>query len=86
MGTFAWVGAEQSEIIVLNDFRWSASIIPWSDFLQMLEGDIVHLPAPKNFCNKDIEFTRDTPFFAAADTPLVLVKGGPIYQANTQMM
>ena len=47
MGTFAWMRAKQSEIIVLNDFRWSASIIPCSDFLQMLERDIVHLPAPK---------------------------------------
>ena len=40
MGTFAWVRAKQLEIIVLNDFRSSASIIPCSDFLQMLEGDI----------------------------------------------
>ena len=85
-GTFAWVGAEQSEIIMLNDFRWSPSIIPSSDLLQILEGDIVHLPAPKNFCSKDIEFNRDTPFFATADAPLVLVKGGSIDQANTQMM
>ena len=61
---------------MLNDFRWSTSIIPWSDFLQMLEDDIVHLPAPKNF--KDIEFTRDTPFLATADAPLVLIKGGSI--------
>ena len=47
MGTFAWMRAKQSDIIVLNDFRWSASIIPCSDFQQMLERDIVHLPAPK---------------------------------------
>ena len=81
-GTFAWVGAEQAEIIMLNDFRWNSSIIPWSDLLQMLEGDIIHLPAPKNFCSQDIEFNQDTP----ADAPLVLVKGGSIDQANTQMM
>lgn len=85
-GTFAWVGAEQAEIIMLNDFRWNPSIIAWSDFLQLLEGDIVHLPAPKNFCSRDIEFTKDTPFFATADAPLVLVKGGSIDQANSQMM
>ena len=71
---------------MLNDFRCSTSIIPWSDFLQTLEGDIVHLPAPKNFCNKNIEFTTDTPFFATADAPLVLVKDGSIDQTNTQMM
>lgn len=46
-GTFAWVRAKQLEIIVLNDFHSSSSINPCSDFLQMLEGDIVHLPALK---------------------------------------
>jgi len=37
--------------------------------LQLLEGDIVHLPAPKNFSKRDIELTRDTPVFATADAP-----------------
>lgn len=85
-GTFAWVGAENAEIVLLNDFRWHPSIIAWGDLLQLLEGDIVHLPAPKNFLIKDIEFTRDTPFFATADSPMVLVKGGSIDHINSQMM
>lgn len=80
-GTFAWVGAEEAD-----DFRWHPSIIAWGDLLQLLEGDTLHLPAPKNFCKKDIEFVKDTPFFATADAPLVLVKGGCVDQANTQMM
>ena len=61
-GTFAWVGAENAEIVLLNDFRWHPSIIAWGDLLQLLEGDILHLPAPKNFFIKDIEFTRDSIF------------------------
>lgn len=73
-GTFAWVRAKQLEIIVLNDFHSSASIIPCSDFLQMLEGDIVHLPALKRH------------LIHKGDAPLVLVKGGSIDQTNTQMM
>ena len=81
-----WVGAEKAEIIMLNDFHWSPSIILWSDLLQMLEGNTVHLPAPKNFCSKDIKFKKDTPFFATADVLLVLVKGGSMDQVNTQMM
>ena len=85
-GTFAWVGAEQAEVVILNDFRWHPSIIAWSDFLQLLEGDIVHLPAPKSFSSKDIEFSKDTPFFATSDAPLVLIKGGSIDQANSEMM
>ena len=85
-GTFAWVGAEEAEILLLNDFRWHPSMIAWGDLLQLLEGDTVHLPAPKNFCKRDIEFVKDTPFFATADASLVLIKGGSVDQANTQMM
>ena len=46
----------------------------------------MHLPAPKTFCKEDIELTNDTPFFATADAPLVLVKGTSIDCANTHMM
>ena len=49
-GSFAWVGAQEAEVIFLNDFRSNPAIIVWGDFLQALEGDIVHLPAPKTFC------------------------------------
>ena len=62
-GTFAWVGAENAEIVLLNDFRWHPAIIAWGDLLQLLEVDIVYLPAPKKFLMKDVEFTQDTPFF-----------------------
>ena len=85
-GGFAWVGAEESEVIILNDFRWSPSIIAWSDFLQMLEGDTMHLAAPKSFVQQDILFDKDSPFFATADAPLVMIKGGSIDRINTDMM
>lgn len=85
-GTFAWVGAEKAEVILLNDFRWNASIIAWSDLLQMLEGDTMHLPAPKNFVQKDLVFDRDTPFFATADQPLLYIKSGVIDHVNSEMM
>ena len=85
-GSFAWMGVEEAEIIFLNDLRWSPTIIAWADFLQALEGDTVHLPAPKNFCKRDIELSKDTPFFATADTTPVLVKGGSIDSVNTEMM
>ena len=79
-------GAEEAEIIMLNDFRWKPSIIAWSDMLQLLEGDAMHLPAPKNFCKRDIELSKDTPVFATTDAPMVLIKGGGIDRANTEMM
>ena len=85
-GSFAWIGAEEAEFIYLNDFRWHPKIIAWPEFLQALEGDTVHLPVPKNFCSKDIELSKDTPFFATSDAPLVLVKGGAMDHVNTEMM
>lgn len=85
-GTFAWVGADESEIIFLNDFRWNSTTIAWQTFLLLLEGDIAHLPAPKNAHGKDIEIRNDTPIFATADMPIVLARGGIIDQVNTRMM
>ena len=85
-GSFAWLGAEDAEIIFLNDFRWHPKIIAWADFLQALEGDTVHLPAPKNVCCRDLELVKDTPFFATSDAPLVLIKAGAIDSLNTRMM
>ena len=85
-GSFAWTGAEDAEIIYLNDFRWHPKIIAWADLLLALEGDTIHLPAPKNLSSHDVELQRDTPFFATSDAPIVLVKGGSIDHTNTQMM
>ena len=77
-GTFAWLGIEKAEVVWLNDFRWKPSLIPWCELLQVLEGDIVHFPAPKNVMSKDIVREKDTPFFATSDAPLALIKGGAI--------
>ena len=46
----------------------------------------MHLPAPKNFCKRDSELSKDTPVFATTDAPMVLIKGGGIDGANTEMM
>jgi hypothetical protein len=61
-------------------------VIAWADLLQALEGDVVHLPAPKNFCRRDLELSVDTPFFAMSDAPLVLIKRGSIDRTSTEMM
>ena len=80
--TFAWMGA----VIFLNDFRWSAQIIPWHNLLLHLEGQKGHLPAPKTNFSQDIEFTRDTPIFCTGKEELCLVHGGVLDQTETQMM
>ena len=45
-GSFAWVGVDEAEVVLLNDLGWKPTLIPWCEFLQVLEGDIVHFPAP----------------------------------------
>jgi hypothetical protein len=73
-----------AECLFLNDFRWSQAIIPWHDLLLLLEGQLVHLPAPKTHYAKDICFTGDTPIFATGKNPICYIKNGCIDE--TEMM
>lgn len=85
--SFAWVGAEKSECIFLNDFRWCPAIIQWSVFLLLLEaGQLVHLPAPKSHYAKDIVFNSDTPIFATGKNPIMFIKNGAIDERESEMM
>jgi len=84
--TFAWVGAAEAEVLFLNDFRWSPQIIPWHDLLLLLEGQEVHLPAPKTHYKQDISFKGDTPIFCTAKDELSYVRGGVLDQRETEMM
>ena len=84
--SFAWAGAEKAEILFLNDFRWTPSVIQWHDFLLLLEGQLVHLPAPKSHYAKDIASTGDTPIFATGKNPIVFVKTGALDEKETEMM
>ena len=84
--SFARVGAEDAGCIFLNDFCWSSQIIPWHDFLLMLEGQMVHLPTPKTHYAEDIVFGKDTPIFCASKQPIILIKNGVIDLRETAMM
>ena len=37
---YAWVGADQAEVIALQDFQWSSELICWKDLLILLEGEM----------------------------------------------
>ena len=84
--TFAWVGAENAEVIFLNDFRWSAQLIPWHDLLLLLEGEHVHLPAPKTHFAQDILLSEDTPIVATSSGEIQYIKNGVICERETEMM
>ena len=45
---YAWVGADQAEVIVLPNLGWSSELICWKDLLLLLAGENVKLPSPKN--------------------------------------
>lgn len=84
--SFTWVGAEKAEILFLNVFTWTLAVIQWHDFLLLLEGQLVHIPAPKSHYAKDIAFTRDTPIFATGKNPIVFVKNRALDDKETEMM
>lgn len=70
---YAWIGAEDSECIFLNDFRWCSELIAWKEFLLLLEGQEVHLPSPKNHYSKDIVIKHDVPIFATGKGKITYV-------------
>ena len=63
---YAWVGAEQARVILLQDFRHSKELIAWHDLLLLLEGETVKLPAPKNHFKCDILIDSDVPILATS--------------------
>ena len=52
----------------------------------MLEGQLVHLPAPKSHYAKDIVFEKDTPIFATGKNPIIFVKNCTIDEKEREMM
>ena len=76
---YAWVGADNAEVIYLNDFRWSKELIEWKSLLLLLEGDRVNLPAPKNHFVKDVCIDSDVPVFATSKE--IIMYRGP-YQTE----
>lgn len=72
-GSYAFVGILNKEIAFLNDLRYNTLMLPWMDFLNMLEGMEVHIPTPKSHYAEDIELTGDIPFFATSIGPVTFL-------------
>ena len=75
-----------AKYISLNDFHWSSQLIPSHNLLLMLEGHVVHLPAPKMDFARDISLAKDTPVFCTGKSSLVFIKNGVIHEDETEMM
>ena len=65
-GTYAFVGIQSKEVAFLNDFRYNQTMLPWQDFLNLLEGMELHIPTPKTHFAEDIQVVSDIPFFATS--------------------
>ena len=50
----------------LNDLRWTPDMIAWQEFLNLLEGQTVHLATPKSHYAQDIILSSDIPVFATS--------------------
>ena len=83
---YAFVGADNKELISLNDLWWSQEMITWQEFLNLLEGQSVYLVAPKTHYARDILITDDVPIFAINITPIMLAgKSANVEGENTMM-
>ena len=85
--TYNWVGAHEKDVIFLNDLNYSEeTVMPWMQFLNLLEGAPIHVAVPKNHFAQDVVWSAKTPIFATCLSPIVRICGGQIHAAQTQMM
>ena len=73
---YAFVEAENKQLIFLNDLRRSQEINPWQELLNLLQGQSVRLVAPKTYYAKDILITDDGPIFSTSITPIMFAWNG----------
>jgi hypothetical protein len=73
-------------IILLTCSLYFLQIISWGDFLLLLEGDQVHLPAPKSHFSRDICLSSDAPIFCTSSHQIVYIKAGAVDERETEMM
>lgn len=84
---FSWAGVIDKEIIYLNDIRYDENkTMSWDKFLNLLEGETVHINMPKNHFSEDYAFNATSPIFATADAPIMRVHKGKVLQTDTNMM
>ena len=83
---FAFVGAQDKELIFLNDLRWNPDMIPWQDFLNLLEGQKVHLAAPKTHYAEDIFICSDIPIFATSISSIKFLGRSSNVEGENAMM
>lgn len=89
-GNYNWVSAPDKEIIFLNDLRYDKHgddrVMPWSIFLNFLEGATINVSLPKNYNSQDFEWSKRQPVFATAEKPIVRIVNGEFNLGETNQM
>jgi hypothetical protein len=91
-GSFNWVDAPDKEVILLNDFRYpfqdkgADKILPWSDFLNLLDVDKLNVAAPKTFFSTNKEWTALQPIFGNGPSEIEYRVNGINVEQETRMM
>ena len=72
-GKYAWLSLEGKEVILLNDFRYSADLLEWNDLLLLLQGAPVSFSRPRNVFASDflLGMDVDLPIFATGQKRIV---------------
>ena len=63
---YVWVGVDQGELIVLQDFRWSSELICWKGVPPLLEKELVKVPFTEIQFACDICISKDMPISATS--------------------
>ena len=71
---YAWFGADQPKVIVLQDSRWRSELIFLKDLLLYLEWENVKLPSRKNQFVTNVCINTDIPIFATSKEKIEFVE------------
>ena len=82
--TFGWMGAENANLVFLNDMRWKPpgpthhGNISWEAFFNLLEGNDVSLPAAMNVQSEHVHIKRPIPILATSISPITYFVNNPM--------
>ena len=84
---FSWIGAIGKDVIWLNDIRYDEDkTMAWDKFLNLLEGEVVHINMPKTHYTEDYKFSELTPIFATSKSRIVRIVDKQLLASDTKMM
>ena len=70
----------------MNDLQWSPDMISWQEFLNLSEGQNVHLAAPKSHFADNIYVCSDAPILATSISPKQFVNCNLNIEGENAMM